>query len=88
MNEQRVTGILAHVLVGCTVFMTPIFRVWEPLLEASLGRGRVLKLVPMPVLLGVFLYMGIVSMAGQQFVQRILILFMPQKYQPGLPLSI
>ncbi|KRZ27993.1 Electrogenic sodium bicarbonate cotransporter 1 [Trichinella pseudospiralis] len=41
-----------------------------------------LSLIPMPVLLGVFLYMGIVSLSGQQFGQRILILFMPKKHQP------
>ncbi len=39
----------------------------------------------MPVLLGVFLYMGFVSLAGQQFVQRITILFMPMKHQPDYP---
>lgn len=36
----------------------------------------------MPVLLGIFLYMGIVSLIGQQFVQRVMILFMPMKHQP------
>ena len=33
----------------------------------------------MAVLYGVFLYMGITSLAGVQFVERILILFMPSK---------
>ena len=36
----------------------------------------------MPVLYGVFLYMGVSSLRGMQVVQRILIWFMPQKYQP------
>lgn len=36
----------------------------------------------MPVLYGVFLYMGVSSLKGMQLVSRILILFMPQKYQP------
>jgi hypothetical protein len=36
----------------------------------------------MPVLYGVFLYMGVTSLGGVQFVQRLLILFMPQKAQP------
>ncbi|RWS12874.1 sodium bicarbonate cotransporter 3-like protein [Dinothrombium tinctorium] len=40
--------------------------------------------IPMPVLYGVFLYMGTSSLQGSQFYQRILILFMPQKYQPDL----
>lgn len=42
----------------------------------------VLRLIPMPVLYGVFLYMGFTSLYGVQFVQRIGILFMPAKYQP------
>uniref|UniRef100_V5H8Y5 Putative na +-driven anion exchanger 1 n=1 Tax=Ixodes ricinus TaxID=34613 RepID=V5H8Y5_IXORI len=36
----------------------------------------------MPVLYGVFLYMGVSSLKGSQFFDRILIMFMPQKYQP------
>lgn len=63
--EQRVTNILIFVLVGLSVFFTPI-----------------LKHIPMPVLFGVFLYMGTSSLKGSQFFERILILFMPQKYQP------
>ncbi|XP_022327010.2 electroneutral sodium bicarbonate exchanger 1-like isoform X1 [Crassostrea virginica] len=42
----------------------------------------ILKHIPMPVLYGVFLYMGVSSLRGMQVVQRILIWFMPQKYQP------
>lgn len=38
--------------------------------------------IPMPVLYGVFLYMGVSSLHGMQIVNRILIWFMPQKYQP------
>lgn len=42
----------------------------------------VLKRIPMAVLYGVFLYMGVSSLKGSQFFDRILIMFMPQKYQP------
>ncbi|XP_055933455.1 sodium bicarbonate cotransporter 3-like isoform X2 [Argiope bruennichi] len=42
----------------------------------------VLQHIPMPVLYGVFLYMGVSSLKGSQFFDRILIMFMPQKYQP------
>lgn len=42
----------------------------------------VLKHIPMPVLFGVFLYMGVASLKGLQFFDRILIMFMPVKYQP------
>nr|CAD2138091.1 unnamed protein product [Meloidogyne enterolobii] len=38
--------------------------------------------VPVPVLTGIFFYMGVVSLLGQQFVQRLALLFMPVKYQP------
>uniref|UniRef100_A0A5S6Q8R3 Anion exchange protein n=1 Tax=Trichuris muris TaxID=70415 RepID=A0A5S6Q8R3_TRIMR len=65
LKEQRVTALIAHLLIGVSVLLTPF-----------------MKLVPMPVLLGVFLYMGITSLSEQQFFQRILIMFMPKKYQP------
>lgn len=38
--------------------------------------------IPMPVLFGVFLYMGAASLRGLQLFDRILIMFMPVKYQP------
>lgn len=38
--------------------------------------------IPMPVLFGVFLYMGSASLKGLQLFDRILIMFMPVKYQP------
>nr|XP_027203060.1 sodium-driven chloride bicarbonate exchanger-like [Dermatophagoides pteronyssinus] len=63
--EQRVTNIMIFLLVGLSVFFTPV-----------------LKHIPMPVLFGVFLYMGTSSLKGSQFFERILIIFMPQKYQP------
>jgi sodium bicarbonate transporter 10 len=43
---------------------------------------RWLQFIPMPVLYGVFLYMGTSSLHGSQFFERILLVFMPQKYQP------
>ncbi|WKY03915.1 hypothetical protein Q1695_005133 [Nippostrongylus brasiliensis] len=65
VKEQRLTGIIAHVLIGLSVFLT-----------------GVIKLVPLPVLIGIFLYMGVVSLLGQQFVQRIALLFTSVKHQP------
>ncbi|XP_055548534.1 sodium bicarbonate cotransporter 3 isoform X11 [Wyeomyia smithii] len=38
--------------------------------------------IPMPVLYGVFLYMGAASLKGLQFFDRLLIMLMPIKYQP------
>lgn len=42
----------------------------------------ILSHIPMPVLFGVFLYMGVASLKGLQFFDRILIMLMPAKYQP------
>ncbi|XP_042091696.1 sodium bicarbonate cotransporter 3 isoform X11 [Ovis aries] len=43
-----------------------------------------LKFIPMPVLYGVFLYMGVSSLKGIQLFDRIKLLGMPAKHQPGL----
>ncbi|KAI6191820.1 Anion exchange protein [Aphelenchoides bicaudatus] len=48
----------------------------------SLFFAPIVKLVPMPVLTGIFLYVGTMSLLGQQFVQRLGLLFMPIKNQP------
>eukprot|EP00092_Neocalanus_flemingeri_P011202 GFUD01012067.1.p1 GENE.GFUD01012067.1~~GFUD01012067.1.p1 ORF type:complete len:1158 (+),score=265.14 GFUD01012067.1:299-3772(+) len=45
----------------------------------------VLSKIPMPVLYGVFLYMGVASLNGLQFFDRILLILMPKKYQPDYP---
>jgi len=42
----------------------------------------VLRNVPMPVLYGVFLYMGFSALMKMDLFQRILLFFMPLKYQP------
>uniref|UniRef100_A0A8C5WFK3 Anion exchange protein n=1 Tax=Leptobrachium leishanense TaxID=445787 RepID=A0A8C5WFK3_9ANUR len=43
-----------------------------------------LKFIPMPVLYGVFLYMGASSLKGIQFFDRIKLFAMPAKHQPDL----
>ncbi|XP_043364940.1 sodium bicarbonate cotransporter 3 isoform X4 [Dermochelys coriacea] len=43
-----------------------------------------LKFIPMPVLYGVFLYMGVSSLRGIQFFDRIKLFGMPAKHQPDL----
>jgi len=52
------------------------------LIGLSVFITSVLKAVPMPVLFGVFLYMGVSSLGGLQFFDRLLIIFMPAKWQP------
>ncbi|XP_038568279.1 sodium bicarbonate cotransporter 3-like isoform X2 [Micropterus salmoides] len=67
IREQRVTGFMIFVLMGCSVFMT-----------------SALKFIPMPVLYGVFLYMGVSSLKGIQLFDRIKLFGMPSKHQPDL----
>ncbi|TKS82739.1 Sodium-driven chloride bicarbonate exchanger [Collichthys lucidus] len=67
IREQRVTGFMIFVLMGCSVFMT-----------------SVLKFIPMPVLYGVFLYMGVSSLKGIQLFDRLKLFGMPAKHQPDL----
>ncbi|XP_029700540.1 sodium bicarbonate cotransporter 3 isoform X7 [Takifugu rubripes] len=67
IREQRITGLMIFVLMGCSVFMT-----------------SALKFIPMPVLYGVFLYMGASSLKGIQFFDRIKLFGMPAKHQPDL----
>ena len=63
---------VTHVLIFITVGLSVLM-------------GPVLKRIPMPVLYGVFLYMGVASLNGLQFFDRLLLFFMPKKYQPDLP---
>ena len=44
--------------------------------------GPVLRQVPLAVLFGVFLYMGIASMTGVQLVHRFQLVFIPVKHHP------
>ncbi|XP_030372865.1 anion exchange protein 3 isoform X2 [Scaptodrosophila lebanonensis] len=48
----------------------------------SVLMAPLLRLIPMAVLFGVFLYMGIASMSGVQLFERIRLYFMPVKHYP------
>lgn len=54
------------------------------LMGCSVFMTSVLKFIPMPVLYGVFLYMGVSSLKGIQFFDRIRLFGMPAKHQPDL----
>uniref|UniRef100_A0A674C6Z7 Anion exchange protein n=1 Tax=Salmo trutta TaxID=8032 RepID=A0A674C6Z7_SALTR len=54
------------------------------LMGCSVFMTSVLKFIPMPVLYGVFLYMGVSSLKGIQFFDRIKLFCMPAKHQPDL----
>ncbi|KAH8333380.1 hypothetical protein KR067_011160 [Drosophila pandora] len=51
----------------------------------SVLMAPLLRLIPMAVLFGVFLYMGIASMSGVQFFERVRLYFMPVKHYPPTP---
>lgn len=51
----------------------------------SILMGPVLRRIPLAVLFGIFLYMGVTSLSGIQFFDRILLLFKPQQYHPDVP---
>uniref|UniRef100_A0A8C4IQH1 Anion exchange protein n=1 Tax=Dicentrarchus labrax TaxID=13489 RepID=A0A8C4IQH1_DICLA len=65
IREQRFTGLVIFLLMGCSVFMT-----------------GALQFIPMPVLYGVFLYMGVSSLKGIQLFDRLKLFGMPAKHQP------
>lgn len=52
------------------------------LVGLSVLMSPLLRLVPMSVLFGVFLYMGVASTNGIQFFDRIKLFFMPAKHHP------
>uniref|UniRef100_A0A8C1CFR3 Anion exchange protein n=1 Tax=Cyprinus carpio carpio TaxID=630221 RepID=A0A8C1CFR3_CYPCA len=48
----------------------------------SIVIGDLLRQIPIAVLFGIFLYMGVMSLNGIQMTERILLLLMPPKYHP------
>ena len=52
------TGLAIHLLIGLSLLLLPILATYE------------IK-IPMAVLYGLFLFMGVVSMAGNQFFERL-----------------
>ncbi|KAI5929783.1 Band 3 anion transport protein [Manis javanica] len=55
------------------------------LVGLSILMGPILSLIPLAVLFGIFLYMGVTSLSGIQLFDRILLLFKPPKYHPDVP---
>ncbi|XP_062382111.1 anion exchange protein 2a [Sardina pilchardus] len=48
----------------------------------SIVIGDILRQIPIAVLFGIFLYMGVMSLNGIQLTERMLLLLMPPKYHP------
>ncbi|KAI5178837.1 Anion Exchange Protein 4 [Manis pentadactyla] len=68
-------GIREQRLTGLVVFI---------LTGISIFLAPVLKFIPMPVLYGIFLYMGVAAISSIQFTKRVQLLLMPAKHQPDL----
>ncbi|XP_076993310.1 anion exchange protein 4 [Tamandua tetradactyla] len=68
-------GIREQRLTGLLVFI---------LTGVSIFLAPVLKFIPMPVLYGIFLYMGVTALSSIQFTKRVQLLLMPAKHQPDL----
>ncbi|NWV24059.1 S4A4 protein, partial [Origma solitaria] len=68
-------GIREQRLTGLAVFI---------LMGVSVFMAPVLKHIPMPVLYGVFLHMGVVALNSIQLMDRVRLLLMPAKHQPDL----
>lgn len=65
-EENRVSGLLIHVMIGLTLFALPL-----------------LSYIPKATLYGVFLFMGVVSLGGNQFVERLSLWLMDSNLYPS-----
>ncbi|CAF3368958.1 unnamed protein product [Rotaria sp. Silwood1] len=72
-EKPKFLGVREQRVTGFIVFL---------FIGLSVFLTKFLGFIPMPVLYGVFLYMGISSMKEIQLISRILLIFMPEKYQP------
>lgn len=97
VKEQRVTGLLVALLVGTLTSCSALPRGglwgWGALGPAvspssppglSLVIGDLLRQIPLAVLFGIFLYMGVTSLNGIQFYERLHLLLMPPKHHPDV----
>ncbi|XP_072310335.1 electrogenic sodium bicarbonate cotransporter 4 [Eucyclogobius newberryi] len=72
-EQPQFLGVREQRFTGLMVFI---------LTGVSVFLAPVLQYIPMPVLYGVFLYMGVASLSGIQFWERIKLYLMPIKHQP------
>ncbi|XP_073771323.1 electrogenic sodium bicarbonate cotransporter 4 isoform X7 [Danio rerio] len=72
-EQPQFLGVREQRLTGTLVFV---------LTGVSVFMAPILQFIPMPVLYGVFLYMGVASLHGIQFWERIKLYLMPAKHQP------
>ncbi|XP_034466423.1 sodium bicarbonate cotransporter 3-like isoform X2 [Hippoglossus hippoglossus] len=74
-EQPKFLGIREQRVTGFMIFA---------LMGCSVFMTSALKFIPMPVLYGVFLYMGVSSLKGIQLFDRIKLFGMPAKHQPDL----
>ncbi|XP_069770118.1 sodium bicarbonate cotransporter 3-like isoform X7 [Narcine bancroftii] len=74
-EQPKFLGIREQRVTGLLIFV---------LMGLSVFMTSVLKFIPMPVLYGVFLYMGASSLKGIQLFDRLKLFGMPAKHQPDL----
>uniref|UniRef100_A0A6I8NN81 Anion exchange protein n=1 Tax=Ornithorhynchus anatinus TaxID=9258 RepID=A0A6I8NN81_ORNAN len=72
-EQPQFLGVREQRVTGLIVFI---------LTGTSVFLAPILKYIPMPVLYGVFLYMGVASLNGIQFWDRCKLFLMPAKHQP------
>uniref|UniRef100_A0A8C5I9B5 Anion exchange protein n=1 Tax=Junco hyemalis TaxID=40217 RepID=A0A8C5I9B5_JUNHY len=72
-EQPQFLGVREQRVTGIIVFV---------LTGISVFLAPILKYIPMPVLYGVFLYMGVASLNGIQFWDRCKLFLMPAKHQP------
>ncbi|ROL54066.1 Electrogenic sodium bicarbonate cotransporter 4 [Anabarilius grahami] len=72
-EQPQFLGVREQRLTGTLVFV---------LTGVSVFLAPILQYIPMPVLYGVFLYMGVASLHGIQFWERMKLYLMPAKHQP------
>ncbi|XP_014397603.1 PREDICTED: electroneutral sodium bicarbonate exchanger 1 isoform X7 [Myotis brandtii] len=78
----RVRSMVSDFAVFLTIFTMVIIDFLIGVPSPKLQVPSVFKFIPMPVLYGVFLYMGVSSLQGIQFFDRLKLFGMPAKHQP------
>lgn len=66
VRETRLTGMMSHIFIGLSLFLLPY----------------PLAYIPTAVLDGLFLYMAVTALNGNQMFERITLLFMEQVIKP------
>ena len=72
-ETPQFVGVREQRVTGVCVFI---------LTGLSVKLAPILKYIPMPVLYGVLMFMGVNTLRGMQFIDRCMLFLMPAKHQP------